>query len=185
MSEGLAAVDRAEAAPRDGVPNGETSLWRGELDRLWARGRAFLGTDLAIMGGAMTWVSERHLVAAISNSGGFGVIASRSMSPELLSAEIAATAALTRKPFGVNLITMHPQLMELIEICVAHPVGHVVLAGGLPSAGAGDRTQASAHGRRRDRDRGQRSRWPYRAGFDRSAGAGGIAACDRGAGLRR
>ena len=36
------------------------------------------------MGGAMTWVSERNLVAAISNAGGFGVIASGSMSPELL-----------------------------------------------------------------------------------------------------
>ena len=47
------------------------------------------------MGGAMTWVSERNLVAAISNAGGFGVIASGSMSPELLDAEIAATTALT------------------------------------------------------------------------------------------
>src|SRR6266446_5186006 len=109
MSEGLAAVDRAEAVPRDGAPNGETRLGRGELDRLWARGRAFLGTDLAIMGGAMTWVSERNLVAAISNAGGFGVIASGSMSPELLSLEIGATRAMTKKPFGVNLITMHPR----------------------------------------------------------------------------
>ena len=62
------------------------------------------------MGGAMTWVSERNLVAAISNAGGFGVIASGSMSPDLLDEEIAATAALTDRPFGVNLITMHPQL---------------------------------------------------------------------------
>ena len=50
-----------------------------------ARGRAFLGSELAIMGGAMTWVSERNLVAAISNAGGFGVIACGSMSPDLLS----------------------------------------------------------------------------------------------------
>ncbi|HET9147664.1 MAG TPA: nitronate monooxygenase, partial [Acetobacteraceae bacterium] len=35
-------------------------------------------------------------------------------------------------PFGVNLITMHPDLDELIRICLAHQVGHVVLAGGLP-----------------------------------------------------
>ena len=49
---------------------------RAQLDRLWRRGRVFLGVDCAIMGGAMTWVSERHLVAAISNAGGFGVIAS-------------------------------------------------------------------------------------------------------------
>src|SRR5690242_21936350 len=105
---------------------------RHDLDRLWRRGCEFLGSDLAIMGGAMTWVSERHLVAAISNGGGFGVIASGTMSPELLAAEIAATAGLTDRPFGVNLITMHPRLLELVEVCLDHRVGHIVLAGGLP-----------------------------------------------------
>src|SRR5579863_2538466 len=143
MSEGLAAADRPESppgtAPRGGEPNGETSLSRAELDSLWARGRAFLGTDLAIMGGAMTWVSERNLVAAISNAGGFGVIASGAMMPGLLAEEITATAALTKKPFGVNLITMHPQLTELIDVCIAQRVGHVVLAGGIPSAAAIER----------------------------------------------
>lgn len=106
------------------------------LDHLWARGCAFLGTRTAIMGGAMSWVSERHLVSAISNAGGFGVIACGSMTPALLDAEIAATQALTDKPFGVNLITMHPQLDELIGVCVAHKVSHVVLAGGVPTASA-------------------------------------------------
>ncbi len=81
---------------------------RSRLDHLWRRGCEFLGCDAAIMGGAMTWVSERNLVAAISNAGGFGVIACGSMKPEQLSAEIAATYQLTRRPFGVNLITMHP-----------------------------------------------------------------------------
>jgi len=109
---------------------------RVELELLWARGRAFLGAELAIMGGAMTWVSERNLVAAISNAGGFGVIASGSMPPDLLDAEIAATAALTSKPFGVNLITMHPRLGELIDVCIARRVAHVVLAGGIPASAA-------------------------------------------------
>jgi enoyl-[acyl-carrier protein] reductase II len=58
------------------------------------------------------------------------------MSPELLDAEIAATRALTDKPFGVNLITMHPQLFDLIEVCGRHGVGHVVLAGGIPPKGS-------------------------------------------------
>jgi enoyl-[acyl-carrier protein] reductase II len=107
-----------------------------ELERLSARGRDILGCDLAIMGGAMTWVSERNLVAAISNAGGFGVIASGSMSPELLAAEIYATKVMTARPFGVNLITLHPQLLELIDTCTAHHVSHVVLAGGLPSSAA-------------------------------------------------
>jgi len=103
---------------------------------LMARGRAFLGTEHAILCGAMSWVSERNLVAAISNAGGFGVIACGAMTPELLDAEIAATRALTTKPFGVNLITMHPMLFDLIAVCAKHKVGHVVLAGGIPPKGS-------------------------------------------------
>src|ERR1700743_484357 len=80
------------------------------LNELWARGRELLGCEYAIMGGAMSWVSERHLVAALSNAGAFGVIAASSMPPELLHKEIIATQQLTQKPFGVNLILMHPQL---------------------------------------------------------------------------
>ncbi len=106
------------------------------LDHLWRRGCEFLGADYAIMGGAMSWISERHLVAALSNAGGFGVIACGSLSPELLAAEIEATQTLTARPFGVNLITMHPQLDALIDTCGRLQVGHVVLAGGLPPAGA-------------------------------------------------
>jgi enoyl-[acyl-carrier protein] reductase II len=106
------------------------------LAPLWARGTAFLGTELAILGGAMSWVSERNLVAAISNAGGFGVLACGAMSPALLEAEIAATKALTQKPFGVNLITLHPDLMDLVGVCVEAGVGHVVLAGGIPPGAA-------------------------------------------------
>ena len=100
------------------------------------RGAAFLGSDVAIMAGAMSWVSERNLVSAMSNAGGFGVIACGAMTPELLDAEIAATRALTAKPFGVNLITLHPGLFDLIAVCARHRVGHVVLAGGLPPKGS-------------------------------------------------
>lgn len=106
------------------------------VERLWARGTAFLGCRYAVMGGAMSWVSERHLVAAISNAGGFGVIACGAMGPALLEAEIAGTQALTERPFGVNLITMHPELDELIAVCLRAGVTHVVLAGGVPSGGA-------------------------------------------------
>ncbi len=106
----------------------------GHLKDLWSRGTEFLGSEHAIMCGAMTWVSERNLVAAISNAGGFGVIACGSMTPDLLDAEIKATFELTSKPFGVNLITMHPDLAKLIDVCLNNKVSHVVLAGGLPSS---------------------------------------------------
>ena len=120
--EGLIAEPRAVHA----------SIGHARLKELMHRGTEFLGCDVAIMGGAMSWVSERNLVSAISNAGGFGVIACGAMTPELLDTEIAETKARTGRPFGVNLITMHPQLSELIDVCAKHDVGHVVLAGGLP-----------------------------------------------------
>ena len=103
---------------------------------MMARGCAFLGSEHAILCGAMSWVSERNLVSAISNAGGFGVIACGAMTPELLDTEITATKALTDKPFGVNLITMHPMLFDLIAVCAKHKIGHVVLAGGIPPKGS-------------------------------------------------
>lgn len=106
------------------------------LAELWRAGVELLGTETAIMAGAMTWVSERNLVAAIAEAGGFGIIACGSMTPELLAAEIEATKALTDRPFGVNLIVMHPALDELVDVCLDHGVGHVVLAGGLPPRNA-------------------------------------------------
>ena len=102
------------------------------LAELTAPARALLGCEHAVMAGAMTWVSERNLVSAVSNAGGFGVIACGSMTPDLLAAEIAATQALTRCPFGVNLITLHPALLDLVAVCANASVTHVVLAGGLP-----------------------------------------------------
>ncbi len=95
------------------------------------------------MRGDVVGVSERHLVSAMSNAGGFGLIACGAMTPELLDAEIAATRALTARPFGVNLITMHPALFDLIEICNRHGVTHVVLAGGLPPTGSIDAIKAN------------------------------------------
>lgn len=90
----------------------------------------------------MSWVSERNLVSALSNAGAFGVIAASSMPPELLDKEIKATQALTKKPFGVNLILMHPQLEQLIQACADNHVTHVVLAGGIPKRNTVDSIKA-------------------------------------------
>ncbi|MGH1480528.1 MAG: NAD(P)H-dependent flavin oxidoreductase [Geminicoccales bacterium] len=106
---------------------------RERLNYLWQNGTDFLGCPFAILGGAMTWVSERNLVSSISNAGGFGVLACGSMTTELLAVEIKATKALTTRPFGVNLIVMHPDLADLIDVCIDHDISHIVLAGGLPS----------------------------------------------------
>jgi enoyl-[acyl-carrier protein] reductase II len=121
-------------APQQDSPPPDWAL--ASIDALMARGAAFFGAPYAIMGGAMSWVSERNLVAALSNAGAFGVIACGAMDPPRLAEEIKGTQALTQKPFGVNLITMHPKLDELVQVCLAHKVGHIVFAGGIPPGSA-------------------------------------------------
>lgn len=65
----MAAQDSgAPAVAGDGLAALEGRPGLAKLDALWARGREFFGTRCAILGGAMTWVSERNLVAAISNA---------------------------------------------------------------------------------------------------------------------
>ncbi len=112
------------------------------LHNLWSRGTDFLGCEHAILGGAMSWVSERNLVSALSNAGAFGVIAASSMPPQRLEEEIIETRKKARGPFGVNLIIMHPQLSELIEVCRKQNVSHVVLAGGIPKSASVDAVKA-------------------------------------------
>ena len=124
------------AGARPAAMNEISSIGRDRLERRMTRGVEFLGSEVAILCGAMSWVSERNLVSAMSNAGGFGLIACGAMTPALLDTEIAATKQMTSKPFGVNLITMHPQLFDLIAVCARHQVTHVVLAGGLPPKGS-------------------------------------------------
>lgn len=105
---------------------------RAELELLWKRGTDFFGTEYAILGGAMSWISERNLVSAISNAGAFGVLAGGVMSAKRLSDEIEATKKLTTRPFGVNIVTLTHHLDDLIDVCGQHKVKFIVFAGGIP-----------------------------------------------------
>lgn len=103
------------------------------LPKAWKRGTDFLGTRYAIMCGAMTWVSESNLVAAISNEGGFGVLAGGNMPAELLAKEISNTREKTKNPFGVNLITVAPAFKQHIEVVIREKCPFVFFAGTIPS----------------------------------------------------
>ncbi len=105
-----------------------------KLSFLWQRGCDFLEVDYAIMGGAMSWLSESSLVSAISNAGAFGVIASGSMDAQLLKGEIQRTKVKTKKNFGVNIIVLNPHLEALVDVCIEESVSHVIFAGGIPSS---------------------------------------------------
>ena len=63
---------------------------------------------LAGMGG----VSYHELVAAVSEAGGIGTFGASTMRDGELAREITALKTLTRKPFGVDLLTALPQHLE-------------------------------------------------------------------------
>lgn len=102
------------------------------LFRLMLRGCDFLGSDYAIIGGAMTWISDATLVSSLANNGLFGVLASGAMDGDLLSREISETQQKTSRNFGVNIIYVNPKLHDLIDVCHDKNISHIILAGGIP-----------------------------------------------------
>jgi enoyl-[acyl-carrier protein] reductase II len=114
------------------------------IERLWTRGREFLGVEYPILGGAMTWISESTLVSAISNAGAFGVLAGGNMPPEMLQEEIRKTREKTNQPFAVNLITIAPNFSRHLDQALASGLPFVILAGGLPPREAMARIKRTA-----------------------------------------
>ncbi|MDR1982600.1 MAG: nitronate monooxygenase [Holosporaceae bacterium] len=109
---------------------------------LMERGSKILGSKYALLGGAMTWISESNLVSAMSNAGIFGVLASGAMDGRLLQNEIALTQEKTKCNFGVNIILVNPKLQDLIDVCGEKKVSHVILAGGIPDKSTIDKIHA-------------------------------------------
>ena len=102
------------------------------IERLWSRGKEFLGVEYPILGGAMTWISDSRFVAAVANHGAFGSLAAGNMEPALLDAEIKKVRRLTGKPFAVNLITIAPHYREHLAVAVENGVPYIVFAGSFP-----------------------------------------------------
>ncbi len=102
------------------------------FNALAARGNAFLGTRYPIICGAMTWVSEPQLVAAVCNNGCFGCLAGGNAPTDILQKQIQEVASLTPNPFAVNLITIAPAYREHLAMLKDNPVKYIVFAGSFP-----------------------------------------------------
>ena len=102
------------------------------LDKVWHRGKEFLGSELPIMCGAMTWISDPQLVSLMSNLGAFGVLAAGNMPPELFAQYVDDTRARTSRPFAGNVITIAPNYLPHLDILCERRVSHIVFAGSIP-----------------------------------------------------
>ncbi|MDR1101312.1 MAG: enoyl-[acyl-carrier-protein] reductase FabK [Clostridiales bacterium] len=91
-----------------------------------------LNIKYPILQGAMAWISEAVLAAAVSNAGGLGIIAGGNAPTEVVRAEIIKAKSLTDKPFGVNIMLMSPYVSEIAELICAEGVAAVTTGAGNP-----------------------------------------------------
>lgn len=91
-----------------------------------------LNIKYPILQGAMANISTAELAGAVSEAGGLGMIASGGFSPEEVRSEIRKIKKMTDKPFGVNMVMIHPQIHELNKIIVEEGVKIITCGAGNP-----------------------------------------------------
>ena len=91
-----------------------------------------LGIKYPIIQGAMQDVAKARLVAAVSNAGGLGVLASGQDTPEQVREEIHKVKELTDKPFAVNLMFLNKKVPEIVYVVIEEGVKIVTTGAGTP-----------------------------------------------------
>lgn len=91
------------------------------------------GTEFPFIQGAMANIATAEFAAAASNAGGLGLIAGGGMSPDTFRDSIRKCRTLTTKPFGVNIMLMHPQAGELAKIVAEERVAFLTTGAGNPA----------------------------------------------------
>lgn len=91
-----------------------------------------LGIKYPIIQGAMQDVDKARLVAAVSNAGGLGVLASGQDTPEQVREEIHKVKELTDKPFAVNLMFLNKKVPEIVDVVIEEGVKIVTTGAGTP-----------------------------------------------------
>ena len=94
-----------------------------------------LGCKYPVIQGAMGIISNPEMVAAVSEAGGFGLLATAfADNIEIVQKQVTATKELTDKPFGANLFMMNPLSEEFARLLADEGVKAVTLSGGSPKA---------------------------------------------------
>ena len=92
-----------------------------------------LNIEYPVMQGAMAWISDGKLAAAVGNGGGIGFIAASSSPIEYVEEQIRIAKSLTDKPFGVNIMLMSPTAPEVAELVIREKIPVITTGAGNPS----------------------------------------------------
>ena len=94
-----------------------------------------LGTEFPfIQGGMANIATGEFAAAAVSNAGALGLIGAGGMTPDSLRENIRRCRELTDRPFGVNVMLMHPQVEEMVRVVAEERVMVVTTGAGNPGA---------------------------------------------------
>lgn len=91
-----------------------------------------LGIEKPIIQGGMAWVAESHLVAAVSEAGGLGIIGAANAPADVVRNYIREAKSMTDKPFGVNIMLLSPFADEVAQVVVEEGVAAVTTGAGNP-----------------------------------------------------
>jgi len=92
-----------------------------------------LHIEYPIIQGAMAWIAEHSLAAAVSEAGGLGVIAAGLAPVDVVRNEIRLTKAQTDKPFGVNIMLLSPTADDVAQMLIEEGVRVVMTGAGSPA----------------------------------------------------
>jgi enoyl-[acyl-carrier protein] reductase II len=92
-----------------------------------------LGSTYPIIQGAMGVICNPEFVAAVSEAGGYGLLATAFQNdPARLQEQVDAVKKLTGKPFGANLMPVNPKCMEFAEVLADAGIRAVTTSAGNP-----------------------------------------------------
>lgn len=84
-----------------------------------------------IFQGAMAWIADASLAAAVSEAGGLGIITGAAPT-EWVREQIKEAKKLTKKPFGVNIMLMSENANEIADLVCEEGVSVVTTGAGSP-----------------------------------------------------
>lgn len=92
-----------------------------------------LGIKYPVFQGGMAWIADGSLAAAVSKSGGLGIIAAGNAPADYVVEQIHIARKLTDMPIGVNIMLLSPFADEVAKAVIDEKVEVVTTGAGNPS----------------------------------------------------
>ncbi len=91
-----------------------------------------LGIKYPVFQGAMAWVADAELAAAVSNAGGLGIIGAGNKPAEMVEKELIKIRDLTDKPYGLNIMLLSPTAPAIVELAAKYRIKVLTTGAGSP-----------------------------------------------------